>query len=1002
MKALAKHFGKRVPAAVEWLMENGVFVAVMRGKSAEHGDGGWSGSAPHYRTPCKTPKDVNRFFKRHGRAARLMIVPGSAGLVALDIDGETRVRADSFAEEHPPHAHVNMKQGGRTGHLLYAHPHGAGPVPRMDHRVSNSNKMSRDGMPAGLVCDRRGDQGYCAVHTGKDLLAWATAAFDLSQGEKPRLPPDWMIGPDDYRHGETDSGSFMREFAFMDQDPFDVAGAPLTRPQQRAVISFMDECARETEESTSGGRLFQLARRFAELVKFWGLFGGDPGAAWEWWTARVEESGSSNDNALLDQIGRGLNWGFEREAPSRPPRGQARQVETMPALRQPNPPRRRAPAATPPKKKRTPAPRPKKAAPVVEPVESPPEVKAKPLPDKSADGLVFIDFETTIPQRPSLEEHGLDRYLDAARPYLLAVAVGDGPVRLVEWDPREEPPVDDELAKLAGNPDVRFAAHNAQFEFEVWTRRIVPAGYPAVEPQRWTCTAAMCAAAGWPRGLDNASMAVLGAPGKVKAGKEAMLRVGREWARSTDDAGLALVSHRPSDLDALRRYAKADVDVCRALYLSVSDLPDVEQRAWLADLTVNRIGWPVDEKAAQDAVREYNRRQAELDAECAKLTKNRIVRFRSSSLGDWCRRQGAKLPKTTKGRSMSQRAISTALYHGGASPAATRLLELRRDNGTADAKAVSILNHVGQGGRLRHSFVYFGAYTGRWTSEGAQVHNMSRTGKIRKCFRAPDGMVFVVADLSQIEARTTALLAGEADMLEAFASGNAMIYERTAAALFGVDVSDVDSEQRQIGKAVTLGKGYGLGKAKLGEYLAGWGLHEQAKDQKFLKRANSAFDKARPKVAKARNAMEAAFKSAIGRPDKWFKAGLTRWTASNGHVFCEMPSGRFMAYRNAKLDGLALSFDRPAGGRTRTWGSKLFANVSSGIARDVHAEALVQCVEAGLPVCGHVHDELVACCPEKEADAVATAMVKHMTAPVDWAPGLPVQADAQQMDRYGK
>ena len=56
-----------------------------------------------------------------------------------------------------------------------------------------------------------------------------------------------------------------------------------------------------------------------------------------------------------------------------------------------------------------------------------------------------------------------------------------------------------------------------------------------------------------------------------------------------------------------------------------------------------------------------------------------------------------------------------------------RVLELRQDGGQAAVKKIAaLLDRVGSDGRVRGSFIYHKASTGRWAGTGPQPQNLKR------------------------------------------------------------------------------------------------------------------------------------------------------------------------------------------------------------------------------------------------------------------------------------
>jgi DNA polymerase len=185
-------------------------------------------------------------------------------------------------------------------------------------------------------------------------------------------------------------------------------------------------------------------------------------------------------------------------------------------------------------------------------------------------------------------------------------------------------------------------------------------------------------------------------------------------------------------------------------------------------------------------------------------------------------------------------------------PIVQQVLELRLQSAQAATKKLtSLLILAGPDSRVRGSFQYHGASTGRWSGSGVQPQNLKRldedidiagalalmaTGDyhkfkarypdpletigslIRPMFVATEGYQLIGGDYSGIEARILAWVAGETWKVEAFRAhdvagkGVADIYQQSYARAFKINNPlTVTKEQRQIGKVMELALGYAGG-----------------------------------------------------------------------------------------------------------------------------------------------------------------------------------------------
>ncbi len=126
-------------------------------------------------------------------------------------------------------------------------------------------------------------------------------------------------------------------------------------------------------------------------------------------------------------------------------------------------------------------------------------------------------------------------------------------------------------------------------------------------------------------------------------------------------------------------------------------------------------------------------------------------------------------------------------------------------------------------GRVHTSYNQAVAATGRLSSTNPNLQNIPirtvRGKEIRKAFIPTDSNhIILSADYSQIELRIMADFSEDITMLEAFNQGQD-IHAATAAKVFGVSLTDVDSDMRRKAKMVNFGIIYGISAFGLAQRL---------------------------------------------------------------------------------------------------------------------------------------------------------------------------------------
>lgn len=116
-------------------------------------------------------------------------------------------------------------------------------------------------------------------------------------------------------------------------------------------------------------------------------------------------------------------------------------------------------------------------------------------------------------------------------------------------------------------------------------------------------------------------------------------------------------------------------------------------------------------------------------------------------------------------------------------------------------------------GRVRGMFSASRTATGRLSCREPNLQGLQTAdgtaAQFRACFRAEAGKKIVKADYSQIEVRVLAVLSSCTRMLQIFGTGGD-VYRFMACEFWGIQVSEVTSEQRRVAKELTLAILYGL------------------------------------------------------------------------------------------------------------------------------------------------------------------------------------------------
>lgn len=304
-------------------------------------------------------------------------------------------------------------------------------------------------------------------------------------------------------------------------------------------------------------------------------------------------------------------------------------------------------------------------------------------------------------------------------------------------------------------------------------------------------------------------------------------------------------------------------------------------------------------------------------------------------------------------------------------------------------------------GLFRIPLMYYAAHTGRYGGmEGINAQNFPRIDKSRMRFgiKAPPGFVVLAADLAQIEARITAWLAGEKDLVEDFRAG-VDLYSKFATRVFKEEVvkdrSPKDKQRRFVGKTCILGLGFGMGAPKL---------------QGTLRKDNLKFDLIQTA------AMVDLYRQTYWHiPELWrrFDSCLSLMQSGSGqlrigpvtvgHRVIILPNGmplqypklRLREYEDENTGKKNMRWTYTYATEIRTlWGGKMTENVVQALARIVVMGHMVEIRRRlKLRPALQQHDELDYVVRERDAAEYAGEIGQIMSRPPQWAPDLPVAVE---------
>ena len=653
--------------------------------------------------------------------------------------------------------------------------------------------------------------------------------------------------------------------------------------------------------------------------------------------------------------------------------------------------------------------------------------------------MITIDIETKSDK--DISKCGVYAYTDT--PYfdilLFAYSIDGQPVQVVDMANGEEIP-ENVLAALVDENVIKMA-FNVNFE-RVCLSKYLRKNYPQyfqsysidedtvgdfLNPESWHCSMIHARTLGLPSSLAEVGK-VLGIEQQKMTEGKALIKF---FCVPYDTIDGVPQFHSPTDYpdkwEIFKAYNKRDVEAELEIdrRLSRFPVPDFLWKEFYLDQEINDRGILVDMQLADKAIGLDAEAKEELTAEMKRLTgvenPNSVYQ-----LLDWLETQGYK--SDSLGKTQVQELIKTA------KEPVKSVLQMRLQLSKSSVKKYTAMKNTAcSDNRARGMFSFYGASrTGRWAGRNVQLQNLPQnylpdlsearelvkygsfediqmlyddvpdtlSQLIRTAFIPRQGMKFIVADFSAIEARVIAWLAGEEWRMKAFANGED-IYCASASKMFGVPVvkHGGNGQLRQKGKISELACGFG---GSVGAMKAMGGSEMSDAE---LKQIVTDWRTASPHIVQLWWDVENAAIKAVRDKTETETHGI-HFSYESGFLFIKLLSGRRLAYVKPRIGenrfgGDSITYEGIGTGRKwerlETYSGKLVENIVQATARDLLFYSMQTLSQYF--IVGHIHDEMIIECPK---DTKLDEICQQMARTPDWAKGLLLRADGYECSFYKK
>ena len=606
--------------------------------------------------------------------------------------------------------------------------------------------------------------------------------------------------------------------------------------------------------------------------------------------------------------------------------------------------------------------------------------------------LITLDFETYYDKDFSLRKITLENYIRDPRFEIVGVGIkvnnGD-----TEWASGTHEELHDYLHTFDWKNSM-VLAHNTMFDGAIlsWLFNI--------RPRIWADTLCIARAL---HGVEvGGSLAVLAE----------RYGIGKKGTEVLDAMGLRRLDFSDEQLDSYGDYCINDVELTYMLFSKMGKgFPKKEMR--IIDMTLRMFIDPVlelDLPLLETHLGNVKQRKLDL-IESSGVTKTDLMS--NPKFAKLLEAEGVEPPmktslttgKQTYAFAKSDEAFKALQDHENPRVQALVTSRLGTKSSLEETRTERFIG-IAKRGLLPVPVRYYAAHTGRWGGDDKiNIQNLPSRGVngkvLKKSIVAPEGYVLIDCDSSQIEARVLAWLAGQDDLVQAFANKED-VYIKMAARIYDIPESEVTAEQRFVGKTTILGAGYGMGAVRFAEQLKTFGTTMEPAE---AKRVVQIYRDANWKIAQLWRSSQHMLVSMSRGDDFTYGANnIVHCRSRNGTAGIKLPSGLWMKYADLDFEqgerGPEFSY-MTRRGRTRIYGGKVVENICQAIARCIMGEQMLD-IARKYKIALTVHDSVVCCVKESEADEAREYIEACMNTTPAWADGLPIACESGTGKSYGE